>query len=70
MTGAAYYLVIPFYFNIKEFASTLTNDARYLAFGEVLYDIIGIFPLLFLGMIFLNAYQQSVRQSSGEIGFD
>ena len=64
MTGVSYYIVIPAVFNIKGTFDDKVTDPQSLAFGETLYDIIGIFPLLFLGAIFLNAYQKSTRRSS------
>jgi len=69
LTGASYYIVIPFVFDIKAGFNAKVTDPRALAFGETLYDIIGIFPVIYVGAIFLNAYQKSVRQSNSEGGF-
>ena len=66
VTGASYYVVIPYYFNIKASFAAHVTDARALAFGETVYDIVGIFPLLFFGAIALNAWTQSHRQSNAD----
>lgn len=66
MTGAAYYVVIPYFYNIKAAFAGNTTDPDALAFGDVIYNTIGVFPLLFLGAIALNAWAQSVRQQNQE----
>jgi len=70
LTGAAYYIIIPYYYNIKLGFEARVTDNRALEFGDTIYTIIGIFPLLFFGAIALNAWVQSSRQSNQEeIGF-
>jgi hypothetical protein len=66
LTGVTYYIVIPYAYNIKGFFEDKVDDPRSIAFGRLLYQIIGIFPLLFLGAIFLNSYQKSTRQHSAD----
>lgn len=64
LTGVAYYIVLPAAFNMKGTFDDKVVDAQSVAFGDMLYEIIGIFPLLFVGAIFLNAYQKSTRNQS------
>lgn len=69
LTSVGYYMVLPAYFGVKEYFMALPivqSHAEAQAFGDLLYNICGIFPLLFLGAIFLYAYQNSVRQRSFE----
>lgn len=72
LTGVSYYLVLPFAYNAKaSFAAGIAStDPQALAFGEVLYDVVGIFPLIFFGAIALNSMQKSVRDSNSDIQFD
>lgn len=70
LTAVAYYMVLPAYYGVKEYFIALPvvqAHAEAEAFGELLYNICGIFPLLFLGAIFLYAYQNSVRQRSSDL---
>lgn len=61
-----YYIVMPLAFDAKNWFVTKTDDARAIAFGHFIYDVVGVFPLIFLGAIFLNTYQKSTRQHSQE----
>lgn len=63
-TGVMYYIIMPAAFDFRASFAAKVSDPRALAFGELLYDVIGIFPLIFLGAIFLNAYQKSTRGHS------
>lgn len=60
----SYYIVIPTVFGMKATFDDRVTDAQALAFGEIIYDIVGVYILLFVGAIFLNAYQKSTRNSS------
>lgn len=64
MTGTMYYIVMPAMFDWRASFAAKVSDVRALEFGELLYDVIGVFPLIFLGAIFLNAYQKSTRDHS------
>jgi len=74
VTGAAYYVVIPYYYNIKlnfDANPYAIADADAIAFGDTIYNIIGIFPLLFFGAIALNGWLQTIREhGQGEAGFE
>lgn len=69
LAGAAYYIVMPYAFNLRAHFAASVTDPDALEFGETLYDIVGIFPLTLLGAVFLNSYQNSVRQSNNEAAF-
>lgn len=66
LISVSYYMVIPAYFNVKMFFTDKVTDPNALAFSDTLYRVCGVFPLLFLGAIFLNAYQNSTRQRSAD----
>ena len=67
LVGVAYYVVIPMAFNVKALFEEKVTDPAMLARSDQLYAIIGLFPLIFIGAIFLNMYTKSVRQHSSGI---
>jgi hypothetical protein len=72
LTGSLYYLVIPYYYNIKahfDADPSVLADARAQAFGTTIYNIVGIFPMIFFGAIALNSWVQMHRQSNQDEGF-
>jgi len=66
LVGISYYIVIPTVFNTKASFDARVTDPAMLERGDQLYSIVGIFPLIFLGIIFLNMYTKSVRQHSSD----
>jgi hypothetical protein len=66
LIAVSYYMVIPAYYNVKLFFEDKVTDPNALTFGEMLYRICGVFPILFLFAVFLKAYNSSVRQRSAD----
>lgn len=66
LISVSYYMVIPAYYNVKLFFTSKVTDPNALAFGETLYRICGVFPIIMLFAVFLKAYNSSVRNRSAE----
>lgn len=64
LAGVMYYIYVPAIFNMKGTFEDKVTDAQSLAFGDTLYDVVGIFLLFTIGAVFLNAYQKSTRNHS------
>lgn len=66
LVGVSYYVVIPMTFDAKATFDSKVTDPVMQERGDQLYSIIGIFPLIFLGIITVNMYAKSVRQHSSD----
>jgi len=67
LVGLMYYMVMPMFFNAKGHFDERVTDPAIVARSDAMYGILGIFPLIFTGIIFLNMYTKSTRDHSSSV---